>query len=91
MSVAKGILFGVKAVMRPVRVKTAASFTAEGPWNQGHQSPFKLEKYRLILSGSTVTLAAPSISKHKPTHQYATPISVFRSRAVISGTLVMEE
>jgi hypothetical protein len=37
MSVAKGILFGVKAVMKPVRVKTAASFTAEDPWNQSHR------------------------------------------------------
>jgi hypothetical protein len=55
MSVAKGILFGVKALMKPVRVKTATSFTAEDPWNQGHRSSFKLEEYLLMLSGSTVT------------------------------------
>jgi hypothetical protein len=55
MSVAKGILFGVKAVMKPVRVKTAASFTAEDPWNQGRRSSFKLEEYLLLLGNASVT------------------------------------
>ena len=55
MSVGKVLLFGVKAVMKPIRVKTAATFTAEDPWNQGRRSSFKLNEYLLLFSGTAVT------------------------------------
>lgn len=55
MSVAKGLLFGVKAVMEPIRVKTAASFTTDDPWNPGRRSSFQLEEYLLLFSNAKVT------------------------------------
>jgi hypothetical protein len=54
MSAGKALLFGVKSVMKPVRVKTAASFTAVDPWNQDRVTSFKLDEYLLMLGGASV-------------------------------------
>jgi hypothetical protein len=55
MSVARGLMFGVTAVMKPMRVKTAASFTTEDPWNLGRRSAFRLNEYLLLFSNAKVT------------------------------------
>ena len=55
MSAGKALLFGVQAVMKPIRVKTAATFTAEDPWNQKRSSSFKLNEYLLLFAGAAVT------------------------------------
>jgi len=55
MSVAKGLLFGVKAVIEPIWVKTVASITTNDPWNPGRRSSFKLEEYLLLFSNAKVT------------------------------------
>jgi hypothetical protein len=49
MSTSKALLFGVQSVMKPARVKTAASFTANDPWNQNRPTTFKLEEYLQMM------------------------------------------
>jgi hypothetical protein len=42
----------MKLTMKPARVKTEASFTAEDPWNQNQRSPFTVEAYMLTYLGA---------------------------------------
>jgi hypothetical protein len=49
MSTSKVLLHGIRAVMKPARVKTAARFTAQDPWNQNRPTSFKLEEYLQMM------------------------------------------
>jgi hypothetical protein len=55
MRVAKSLVFGVTAVMRPMPVKTAASFVIEDPGRPGLRSTFRLEGHLLLGSNAKVT------------------------------------